>query len=314
MQYKFLDALVDAFQGAKISDQEISQELAKISVLSAPELSGHVYGSDFSFVISSFLKSKGVMINPQALADSLASQIKNFDVDVPGSGHINASPSDCMIEFFQKTLFEQGDEFLLDGRAKTQNLYKEMLRNISKQTKKSKNEDITLIKESDNPELQLMTIALLSDEDLDSSVYLKGLEGKENIPWFFCQFNRDVLKVVNQCSGCDPQCLMINREQVLLGAYNFTRRMPVSVEEICRGFILELFSFRHTLRLSVNRARPDIWFLYLRSLIGRFYAFYNVPKYRELSELTKKESLFLGTLGHVLSVVSSAVEDFQKKI
>lgn len=119
----------------------------------------------------------------------------------------------------------------------------------------------------------VMLLAVLADPEIDSSVYLRGLSGRENVPWFLDRFfrqSRDYLQAVlpstpkqgNETSTLDPG--LKNCWSALMGVREIIFRSAVSPLS----------------RLPCVPPQPERLVGLMVELARCFYSYYNRPEWR----------------------------------
>ena len=164
-----------------------------------------------------------------------------FDFHLGGIGHLNASANKRFAEDFRKEILKRGaaalfspesfftvpvdriagvsnsperdhpavrfiSEFSGDWSSAIANftLSKETLR---RRSAASTNPDVARIVESLDKDQRwsldgvVMLLAVLSDPEIDSSVYFRSLAGRENVPWYFKRFFRDSRDYIEGLAG-----------------------------------------------------------------------------------------------------------------
>lgn len=121
-------------------------------------------------------------------------------------------------------------------------------------------------------EQKLMLLSALSDKELDLRVYLQGLAGKQNVPWYFAKFLKDC---ANYLSFLEKK-LSSDFVQGNTNEENF--RLPQYLQSSANNFL----SLRKVFYESIRYSKPEKLVASLHCLIRDFYNLYNRPDFRNL--------------------------------
>ena len=111
-------------------------------------------------------------------------------------------------------------------------------------------------------EVAMMLLGRLADPELDLRRYLNGMNGKENLPWLFERFRKDVTTASRSVNATESAAAV-----------------PIT-DAFLRFASKELPWFRFHFGLAVREDRPEALFGYLLSLVRQFYSFYSRPDFR----------------------------------
>lgn len=118
---------------------------------------------------------------------------------------------------------------------------------------------------------RLMLLAALSDPQLDCTSFLRGLQSRENTPWYLSRALRDAELFSERISEC------IAATEFELVALPSWQSLAVQTS------VMQLLRFRHALMLSRVLKRPEILTGALLRAGHAFYNLYNRPNIRQLS-------------------------------
>ena len=198
-----------------------------------------------------------------------------FQLEIGGAGHLNATPTPAFrAEWFANILFKQPEALLSDGAfvvfaapdSEPIPLHVDLPRMLDR-ARAREDADMKLLLErfgSAAPRRGdlLMLFGALSDPELDCSLYLRGLAGRENVPWYLDRFRSDI----------------IGYERLLSG---YLAAPPHGEPpQIFSDSMLLLRNFRRSLILADLHQRPERFFGHLLELMKDFYRIYNQPPYR----------------------------------
>ena len=168
----------------------------------------------------------------------------------------------------------------------------------------------------------VMLLAVLADPEIDSTVYQRGLAGRENIPWYLTRFFRESRSYIDSLTR---SCKSLNIPISSGPPFSCENEISPDLEPIWRRF----FGFRETLFRSIvapycgaqdrrgaagakGRAlelQPERLLYAVVELVRGYYTFYNRPEWRiEFGRLGRDQIIGALHLSVMLrEVVSRAV-------
>ncbi len=274
--HKYLKSLALEFLETKDSINKI-----EFHVQHAPDEADALLGSNLAFILGKVLRKDPKLIAKEiAEINSESVHGEYFKLVFAPSGFINANPTKLYLTNFLDNLEESlnSEEYFNFESAK---LETELKKNIEK----TKNLDVKTLLESRNNSLSdqkdfKMLLALLGDEELNVQPYLKGLKGKENIPWYLDKFIEDTSNLKQEVRYSDflPE---IGFQNMASSAELFEYKNNEQV------LLYQIHSF---LNLRSYRKFED-FYSYCLQFVDSFYAYFNHPSFKASKGEDKKACL-----------------------
>ena len=111
--------------------------------------------------------------------------------------------------------------------------------------------------------LRMMVLGILAEPELDLEPFLRGLSGKQNLPWLFERFSRDLAHV-----------------RGLLASPGESSASSDLVSDFLRKNRDHLIWLRWSWEKAVRLRRPEEYFGFLLALVHANYSFLNRPDFR----------------------------------
>ncbi len=246
-----------------------------------------------------------------------------FSFHLGGTGHLNGTATQQFCADYCRQVLNQGSGILFDsGELLTSRLQKPPAaanfvsefsadwpaafsefvlskRLLIERSARSTNPDVEKITGSLAPEGPwgidgvVMLLAVLSDQEIDSAVYLRGLSGRENIPWYIARFFRESRSYIESLSR---SCKLLDLPEKVSLPCSYEATIAAGLEPVWR----RLFGFRETLFRAIvapyynglesggparanSRSlefQPERLISAVVELIRGYYTFYNRPEWR----------------------------------
>lgn len=255
----------------------------------------------FSFCKESFTAEH--LSRPSDFAEALIAELKKqaeekYDLEMGGGGHINAALKEPFkLRLLNAALAKDGFSRLRSYgsllSAEPGAAFPALSVELESVVKSVKKEFSSTRDYPDFPELLekcllsgldgvWLLLALRVDKELEYGVFLRGLNGRENIPWYFSKFERDATVFAERAR----KSLSLDPEQT----------MELSSKALSSPLIGPLaervLGFRRSYLLAVQHRRADILLKFLLDSVRSIYAVYNRPQIRAL-ELPQSELYLL---------------------
>jgi len=281
------------------SDYRSCLGICNVEVTDCAEKLGGELTSDIAFLIAEHVtKQSGQEIFPPDVSRnlvSLLSQSENniaryFNISVGGPGHINATLKNVFVDeylkklarlgksvLFQELSFVVSEDFLVTSRQPKPIVFN--LKHLIEKRGNKQRHDIELLIAARNGLAELsqidlmMILGLVADSELDVTVYLNNLAGKENVPWYLFKFVQDSKNLAQELEVSSA-----TRPESRTESSFYSDMFSVRVND----FLRQLLRIRAAYRSSLKQQRPDILLRTLLEMIGKFYLFYNHPSERAL--------------------------------
>lgn len=268
-------------QALGISATTDSLDMKSYGILEIDTCPAHVSGeltSNICFRISKAIGENAFtlpsgLIDPEDVARSLSGFFpsEKFSLEVGGRGYLNASATKdfrqavvaAMIQRKWNAFFS-GASVFRDGRK--EDFQWDMDAAFARLRASEDPSALLLLTEEANAsvvERRIMLLSLLSDAELDGGVYLKGLHGRQNTPWYLRRYFDDVtrystfLRELPQVSRNESECADELRPTEKL-----------------------LLDFRHSLFMAARHDRPERFLSHLLFITRDFYRIFNDPRLR----------------------------------
>jgi hypothetical protein len=252
-------------------------------------------------------------VSPHQLAEPLLRRLssnKFFDFHLGTTGHVNASVTNEFRTAFRAALLQGGAELLfsplsllleakdtqLQPHAQASDLRlfqseydrswralaelsldREILRQQVERSDNSDAREVLLKLEMTEWSLDgvIMLLAVLADSEIDASSFLRGLSGRENVPWYLDRFFRESREYLRELATVAGE-----QSALATGNESFDQvwcRLATVREEIFRSIVHSAGALdRH----PPNRQQPERLVKIAVDLVRCFYAFYNRPEWR----------------------------------
>jgi hypothetical protein len=305
-------ALLHAALG-RSSFQTVAAQLSDVEVTDAPRgIAAEVSSAVVFEIVALLRRTQTAVPEPTVVAQEIveallrlsAAEAPLFTVEIGGGGHINAittvhfqllflrqlfkSQGNCL---FQRTPFvvpclEAGDSGLseavmeidmpLQMERMLRTLGAERAPDIMELCSHAKSQlDCEQGIESD---ARLMLLAALADSQLDCSSFLRGLQSRENVPWYLTRLLRDTKSFGERVTERSPSTGL---ELAALPSW----KSPASQDAV-----MQLLRFRRSLALAGELRRPEILMGALLRAGHAFYNLYNRPNIRQLSFIDRPDA------------------------
>lgn len=121
-------------------------------------------------------------------------------------------------------------------------------------------------------EQRLIMLAALADKEFDLRIYLQGLAGRQNVPWYYAKFFKDCGTYLSFLEG---KLKEITPEMSI-------EKNDFEMPEYLQNCLCNFFSLRKVFFESFNCAKPEKIMALLLTLLRNFYDLYNRPNFRML--------------------------------
>lgn len=261
--------------------------------------------------------------DPEFFAQALRSALKQetcagwYEVQIAGGGFLNADATqEFHITFFSRVLADvewltslapalitAQKQDVMDYALFSPELLAESCPRLLAQVERSADLDMREFIRAHRDDIilhgnvRLMFLGLLADPELSSRVFLKGLTGVQNIPWYFERYSIMSGKIMFRSSDSLDHTLL--RISELLAAERRARTMPEAQSlNLCSidRFIVEqaraLLNFRGRVLLGPDELRSVRSIRWCLDTARSFFAFYNHPGNRLLEQRLSNEELW----------------------
>jgi arginyl-tRNA synthetase len=265
----------------ELAQYSLSDFLPEFTCTLAPLREDALAATNLAFLLAKVLSKKPF---PQQVAAELVSLLelnlsKDFMFSIGGQGFINIIPTAQYLKrffreagadpkgfFFDNTpeqIKVDWDEQYYNEKLLKSDLAREFLNHLQPLPK---NRNLT----SDS----LTLLAMLTDQDFDLTVYLRGLNGRENIPWYIERFLFDANRHSTSLTTAAhfPEDEFWKTQLDLLLSQRKIRAL---------NLFHELLFFREELRLTFQLRQPERLLRAILKLIQSFYTLFNNPKMRQ---------------------------------
>jgi len=206
----------------------------------------------------------------------------HFEIVVGGSGHLNAVTKPGSRREFIERLCQLGGKRLFSGESllgisepqvqrslpeQTFSLQSNFSQTVSRLAEQSDETIAAVLAEYENdpsPDLRILLLSLAADPEIDGTVFLRGLSGRQNTPWYLARYFSDAKRFIDSLPRTES---VVEPE----------RRELAATSQL-------LFLFRHELFMAERMQRPERFFLHVLRLVRDFYRLFNDPRMRSGDE------------------------------
>lgn len=278
------EAAVDIFREVGAFEADVTHELLRrsVEVLDSPEVFDTVLSSPSAFAVSQLLRERGASpeVGPLAVAERILAALRSApgtlsSGEVAGGGHLNLCPAPewyysllCRFDSAEAALSESGRLAAWDRRDAIRS-------RVSRLTADGDADLQLLLQRTVQPHISsdlagddaLMLLGVCAHPELDVRPYLRGLCGKQNLPWYFARAEVDFIRAGELSARWTSDAAS--------AALSFTRGTPLW------PWARRVLSYRRAQFLATGRDHPEAIVRHLTDLCDEFYRLYQRPEFRD---------------------------------
>ncbi len=316
----------------KLLQESCAKALAQSSIIACPPEINALMASNFPFVFAKLIEDRlrqqgnlAAQVLPEMLARTIldnSSKLDSskglFELSTGGQGYLNAVPRVLLLNEFMQKCWELSAAPIFSWSpfcASREEAQKPFIRlridwgRIREKCRKSRDRSIrefVLFLASRDRVFEddvLMALALLAKSQLDTDVYIRGLAGSENIPWYMNKFRQDWRRFAESCFQKAPEVRSVAFDLDLLELQRIRGHEEAAFWPLPRAVIRVLqciLCFREVYLKALDNNQPEILVEHLLRVVRCFYSYYNHPDVRSFRALSRQEVFHLGVLTYVL--------------